>query len=445
MTAHEQQPCECESCCTGDLPVNPFLALRVAYGMLLGEDDFRTMQGNPRGKQMLHSAWLHGPGVVWGYQIGVDGVRNLTASAGLAIDGVGRELLSESTWCLDLRDWVTGLEPPEKECSTRTVHGCLVVEFDCCPGNPVPTLSDPCDINRRHDEYSRILETARISLRHDACPSRWRPYHRVRVLLGLEKVWEDDPAGEEAHAAQHAVVQHPPAERAAALLREFRRLAAKDAAELRPAPDPGGQGYTLFPVLEEDAAVTLARVEIDVRDNDGCCEVLRVRVNGSARTALIPATTIQELTCGLAPGLLHDSGEADAGGPRVIPETVGWNEDATLLTFMVTRPLVAGSVSRRAVAITSLSERGWVDEDFHHVRYDEDTLTVTVTMADRPVNEVIRLIVRGTGETPIFGSGPVVPLAGLAGGPPGTVNDGHDAVLTLPNPLHAALPEEARP
>ena len=65
--------CSCGDCTAADLPVNPFEALRARQGMLLGEDDFRTLMGNPRGKQMLHAAWLHGTGVVWGYQVRKDG------------------------------------------------------------------------------------------------------------------------------------------------------------------------------------------------------------------------------------------------------------------------------------------------------------------------------------------------------------------------------------
>ena len=83
MTSDE--PCSCGNCT--DLAVNPFEALRVSYGMLLGEDDFRVLMGNPRGKQMLHSAWLHGTGVVWGYDVqhGRPGV-----GARLAGTGTGR-------------------------------------------------------------------------------------------------------------------------------------------------------------------------------------------------------------------------------------------------------------------------------------------------------------------------------------------------------------------
>src|SRR3954454_19531456 len=96
------EPCGCDSCLGGDLPVNPFVALRVAYGMLLGEDDFRTMMGNPRGKQMLHAAWLHGSGVVWGYGVTVNGLKELKVAAGLAVDGLGRELRSEATATFDV-------------------------------------------------------------------------------------------------------------------------------------------------------------------------------------------------------------------------------------------------------------------------------------------------------------------------------------------------------
>ena len=57
------------------LPVQPFTALRAAYGMLLGEDDFLVLMGNPRGKQMVHTSWLHGGGVIWGFGVGRDDGR----------------------------------------------------------------------------------------------------------------------------------------------------------------------------------------------------------------------------------------------------------------------------------------------------------------------------------------------------------------------------------
>ncbi len=444
------QPCgECEACCADDLPVNPFVALRVAYGMLLGEDDFRTLMGNPRGKHMLHDAWLHGLGVVWGYPVELRGELDLRVGPGLALDGWGRELALDHTECVNVRDWVDELEElPEPDhdpggekaedgsgCRTVTIRACLYAEFDCCPADPVPTLSDPCDINRQHDDYSRVVERVRLVLRAEDCPEPAHPYRRVRMLLGLQEV-SDDEAGRQAHEAAWRVHTAAAEDRVTELLREFRCLAALDSAELRPAGDPGvdecgdsGGPPGLFPVVEDDAGVPLACVTITVRNPDDCPEIEDVHVDLCCRTALLPTATIQELCEGLAPGVFGPTTQ-DAGGPRVVPPAE-WSEDGTTIRIAVTADLVPGSV-KRAVKLTSLSDRGWVDEDIYQTHHEPGYLVVE--LADPPANDTVRLIVKGTGPTPVFGADPLVPLAGVVGGPPGTADDGHDAVLTFPNP-----------
>jgi hypothetical protein len=426
------EPCTCDSCSATDLPVNPFLALRVAYGMLLGEDDFRTLMGNPRGKQMLHNAWLHGCGVVWGYRTCVEGVWTLKVSPGLAVDGLGRELLADTSWCLNLREWLKKQpDALDQDCRTQTVHACLVARYECCPSTPVPTLADPCDITRKHDDYSRVVEGVRLELRLGRCPPPRTPLHRVRVLLGLDRPGDDDPAGDDADAALRGVLGKRPDERPQALIREFRRLASADAADFAPACQPGESWPTLFPVLDAGSAVVLARVEIDVRDRDGCSEITDVRPDCTVRTTLLPTTAIQELACAVTPARLIQAAAGDTGGPRVVPESVQWGGDGTTLQFAVTAPVVPGSVSRRAVRLTSLAERGWVEEEIYSVSYDDAALLVTVTLAAPPGHERVRLIVHGTGGAPVFGRDPAAPLAGLVGGPPSDANDGHDAVLTL--------------
>lgn len=431
--------CACKSCCVDELAVNPFLALRVAYGMLLGEDDFQTLMGNARGKQMLHAAWLHGSGVVWGLDVCVEGIRVLRVSAGLAVDGLGRELCREVSWCADVRDWLAGQDLPEQEpdCSTFTVRACVVAEFDCCPTAPVPTLADPCDVTRRHDDDSRIVETSRIVLRLGDCPCPPRPYHRVRVLLGIDEVGSDDVAGQQAFEARCAVAAADPGTRPARLLTEFRRMAALDVTELRPATEEGASYPLLFPVLDDAAGVVLACVEIDVRDTDGCREITEVRPDVSCRTALLPTATIQELTCGLAPGLL-DVAVPDAAGPRVIPDSLEWSADGRELSVATTLALHPGTVKPRAVRMTSLpadGDDGWVDEDIYRVRWDSARCRIVVILADRPVNDIVRLIFSGTGPAPMLGADPPRPLAGVVGGPPVGPDDGYDAVLTVENPI----------
>jgi hypothetical protein len=81
--------------------------------------------------------------------------------------------------------------------------------------------------------------------------------------------------------------------------------------------------------------------------------------------------------------------------------------------------------------VTSLSDRGWVREDIVRIEHDPDDLTLTVILDDQPASDLVRVVVRGTGPTPVFGANPQVPLAGLVGGPPGGEDDGHDAVLML--------------
>lgn len=429
-------PCTCEACCGGDLPVNPFVALRVAYGMLLDEDAFKTMMGNPRGKQLFHSSWLHRSGVVWGYRVCRDGELVIKVSPGAAVDRVGRELLLESSMCLDVRDWVDDQDVggPQHECRTTTIEACLYAEFTCCPTDPVPTLSDPCDVSRKHDDFSRVVETVKLELRPGPCCSPTEAYHRVRVLLGLDDVGENDEAGEEALVAATVVASAEPDRRAQELLLQFRRMAALDVMDLRPPTRDGEACLSLFPALEECAGVVLAAVEIDVKEDGGCVEITDVRIHPEVRRTLLPTATIQELTCGVAPALLGAGLQVDAGGPRVIRDSVSLSEDGQTLSFNVTAPLIPGSV-RRAIAITSLSSRGWVDEDVDTIQYDPDDLAVIINLADRPINDIVRLIVRGTGETPVFGTDPAVPLAGFVGGPPGTADDGIDAVLTFNNPL----------
>ena len=120
-----------------DLPVNPFLALRARFGMLLGEDDFLTLMGNGRGKLMLHSAWLHGSGVVHGYRVGVDAdtkarTYTLRVTSGLAVDGLGRELYLGGDWCYDLAAASSSTRARRPRCRPWPTRA-------TCPGGTRPT------------------------------------------------------------------------------------------------------------------------------------------------------------------------------------------------------------------------------------------------------------------------------------------------------------------
>ena len=456
--------CDPGPCAGDEPPVNPFLALRVAFGMLLGEDDFRVLIGNPRGKLMLHQAWQHGPGVVWGLPVRRHG-DELRVGAGLGVDGLGREVRLESSWCLSLAEWAktwiethpaepdgegpaAGPAPTDRThgeddgdgdgdddepgpAGHRTLRAWIVAEFASCLDRPVPALADPCDVTRRHDDFSRIVESARITVREDPPPPRL-PYRRVRVLLGLAEPRQDDPADQEARTTAEQVARVPAGQRAEALLAAFRWLAAKDVTELAPEREQGEACPTWAPVTEDHAGILLAELTVEITEYDGCVRVGDVAVDPYVRTAVLPTTTLQELVCGLAPGLLGAAGETDAGGPRVIPASLAWNEDMTSFSFKVTKPLAAGSAEPESVEISSLSAhgRGWATDEVDEVQLTADGRTVVVDLDQPPAYETVRIRIHGTGPKPLFGRDPQVPLAGLVGGPPGGRHEGHDAVIT---------------
>jgi hypothetical protein len=466
--------CGCTTTTTDcGLPATPFEALKVSYGMLLREDDFTVLMGNPRGKQMLHNGWLHRSGVVWGYDVRIDGTKQLTVSEGLAVDARGRELLRQTAQQdIDLGRWVREEVPAqaatasattgnqagyqgasEPGCETsRQVHACLYASFACCPSAPVQTLADPCDVERRHDAYSRVVESARLSLviadeGECCCASQVRPYHRVRVLLGLDEVaGDEDHAGRKAAKARRKVARKPVEQRPRALLAAFRRLAAADGADIRPPSmvDPADGShpvrYADYPSADDDSArVPLACVTITVIDSDGCPTIEDAVPDMGCRTTLLPTAVIQELSCALAPALIDARGADEQVGPRAYTNRIEWSPDLLMVTIPVDGRLNRGSVGRSAVQITSLSETSWVTEDLDWVRYDPDYTdngavgAVLVRLADRPVNRLVRLVIKGTGPKPIYGVDPAAPLAGAMDGPPATRHDGHDVVVTWPD------------
>ena len=180
-----------------ELAADPFTALRVTYGMLLGEADFEVLMGNPRGKGMLHAAWLHGSGLIWG--LGVTwtppaaGSRPAAACAwtpGLAIDGWGRELRLDAARCLGparvgarrgsggTRTRVTPARGGTRRRGPGTASGApwragWSRSSATCLDNPVPALADPCDVTRQHDMCSRVVETLQLTVRETA-PRRRR-------------------------------------------------------------------------------------------------------------------------------------------------------------------------------------------------------------------------------------------------------------------------------
>ena len=101
------------------------------------------------------------------------------------------------------------------------------------------------------------------------------------------------------------------------------------------------------------------------------------------------------------------------------------------LVFAVTAPIAPGS-EEDGVEVSSLDDggRGWSKKKVKNIHLSADRCSVHVTLDGPPRFATVRIVVRGTGRTALFGSDPRVPFAGVVGGPPGSADDGHDAVIT---------------
>jgi hypothetical protein len=100
---------------------------RVAYrhGMMLGVEAVRDEQAYNRRRLNRHQYWLHGAGTVVGLAVTLehddppraddteDQAMRLLVSPGIALDGLGREVLLHETYCLDLRAWIESRRDPD--------------------------------------------------------------------------------------------------------------------------------------------------------------------------------------------------------------------------------------------------------------------------------------------------------------------------------------------
>ena len=329
-----QADCDCDNCRGGDLPVNPFIAPRVTHGMLLGEDDFRVLIGYPRGKHLLHQAWLHGTGVVWGYPVCGTGLWELEVGPGLAVDPMGRDLIHEACERLDLREVrdravADGLleETSSKDADCRTGTG-----VGLCGGGVrrLPELSGAHAGRpvRRDPEPRRLLPGAGASPdRHpsrslpgpDGCPD---PRTSGALPPGHGCCSVSTPSGTTTRPARRrsrpGSACWPRRTRLGRWSASWPRWPAGTRSTCSPETEPGEHHLGLFPTADEDPAVVLAEVLIKLRDRDGCWEFDGpAQVRECVRSTLLPTDLITALTCGLAPGLLDPAATESAEGPRV--------------------------------------------------------------------------------------------------------------------------------
>ncbi len=208
------------------------------------------------------------------------------------------------------------------------------------------------------------------------------------------------------------------------MLEAFHRFAALDVIDLRPAKSGDEERSLLFPG-EDDEPVVLADITDIALERLGDRWVLRpgATVDTSVRPSHVATSTIEDLLCGPA---FAASGGGE--GPRVEPDSVVLLTEKAI-EFRVNRELLDASVRPAAFSVTWFDrERGWQVSNVVSAAYGGgETRTVNLELGSA-VSGRVRLIVYGTGPTPLLGAD-LVPLAGAVGSPArGTPHDGHDFV-----------------
>ncbi|TYB64806.1 hypothetical protein FXF51_20350 [Nonomuraea sp. PA05] len=412
------------------LDVDPFTALAVHFGMLLGVSDFQVLAANPRGKAALHQAWLHGRGVVWGFPVSVaEEVPELVVGAGLAVDGLGREVATGSPMCLDVHAWLGAPDETSAPFDAR-----LVVRHEACLSRPVPSIQQGYAGSDRSPAYSRILEMARLELK----PYTSRPPDdRAEAFPALRRYVRDGLLPE---GADHRDTR----------LAEFREVLARHVATLRPpghAPDAQAESTKLFPE-DEPGEVLLADLPgmrvVKVADRKWRLEAPVVDL--SVRRTHMPTWMLSELLAELLDRGSTGSGRcaSDAGGPRVRRIRVA----GTRVTVEFRGRVVEATVWDSLGLYPFDQDGGWGE----HVppagtRFDDDGTdsTIAFDLPEPAAPVTYRLVLSGTGAKPLAGlvNGQPVPLAGLVGDPPASRAQGRDVARRLViRPAEPLAPEQ---
>lgn len=416
--------------CGGDmLPHDPHCALNFHYGMLLGAEDLRVEQGFHVGKSRRHQRSLHGVGVVWGMGVAHDAAKGqIKVGAGLAVDRHGRELALDGCNCLSLPAW---WEAHRRDPELVGQTDGNIVEFDAevvacystCLSRPVPAIAQTCAGENSGTAYSRLCEKACLSLRvvkQDAAaaePPVPAPYHRLRLLLGLDAVAVDEqgepiPAEVDLLARRDALADLTADERRVAGQALWHEAAVADALARNDTPPA--------PAAADEGCIVLARLNgVKLTRTDAGWQTEVASVDNNVRPVLLPSAAVQDFHAAVLamqraaalPTARRAAGRT--AGPRVLVDSVALAADT--LTFAVAPPLHPASVKKEAFALSGFSDRkGWHTLELKTVKASADGSTVTLTLDETPGGALVRLVARGSGDRPLLGKD-LQPLAGAGG------------------------------
>lgn len=381
----------CQQPLAADSPLSAFYSLNYHFGMLLGVADFETEQAYHRGKLRLHNAWLHRAGVAWGLGVTANmPSQEIRVGPGLAIDSAGRELFVEREACLSVPAWFEAHRNDPgfvfaEDAASIVFDAHVVIRFKACLTRQVPALSEPCDQANTATAYSRVFETVEILLLPGLSAAPFPPYHRLRLLLGLDSPRTDDTGA--VTAADAEVLAAP------RTIESFRRFAALDEIDLVPAA--AGADHSV--ILADLAGIALDKTS-------GALKLTAASADVAVRPVHVATSTTQELLSGGALG-------AGTAAPFAIPGSFLLDEAATRIDLAVTADLAPASVQPGAFSLSTFdAAAGWATPAITAATYDNAARKVSLTFAGPLTGTLVRLIAHGSGPTPILGAATLTPL-----------------------------------
>lgn len=447
------------------LAIDPWRSLKPHFGMLVGVDDFKTIDAYHRGKMWLHTAWLHREGVVWGFGASLEsGQAELRIEPGLGIDRAGRELHLERAACIDLEKWFltvvddlegeTGPDEPDEpepdepgEEEEPLPDGWISVEahvrarFVGCLNRQVPAMVEPCDGAGRTTAYSRVFETIELELVLGPPEYPPPPYHRLRLMYGVDapELGEDDepvPADAEVLEALAYIAGLPFAERPMAFETAFRRFAALDGAELAPAEsdDQGGGGASgLLPAVDPTWLVIAELHDVQFSpdpETAGAWNLEDVTIDITKRLTHVATRSMQDLVAASLNGATAPGTDA----ARVIRSSFQF-DGTDVVRFETTSELNEESTTAATEAeLWDSTNSVWVawPIDAGSSSVTGTQVEITLVPPNPPVaGDILRFRIRGAGGSPALNTDGW-PLAGATDEPSPPLHHGRDFVHMQP-------------
>ncbi len=265
---------------------------RVSYeaGMMLGLEATRDEQAYHRRRLTRHQYWLQGFGTLAGLNVSMnpdthpdaddDTTVRLQVSPGIALDGLGREVMLHETYCIDLGQWLTAqteaslLEGWDGGPGYLWLKVCI--RYKDCAIARQPVLARKLNLSTDAVQPSRTADSVQLELipeRPPAGDERYRPW------ASHEAVTDDLPGLSESEQTTLQSANDTSAAAGAQMHLHARLLHALDSSGL--------STQNLADELESGARLLLAHIRIEASQIDNLIvNPQRIQINNLVRPFL---------------------------------------------------------------------------------------------------------------------------------------------------------------